>query len=765
VRRLFEVDPGEMPVLPETPFVPESLDRAEADDAEAWELGESATEGEADLDEFEAEGESWSAPEFDAKEDEEASSDRVPLPGEANADAAEWEDPGEAEVEDRFEGFDPRAESEDGSQYEADRGELEEDRFTVEHEGVCRECAGRDAEADFERAYEGDFETTTFEGDEEAESFRQDDLAMEAELGIGETPFVESWEAEGSGDVPSSIASFATTVGAEWSKRRNGSPTPEEMTKWLLADYHETLEGARRRWNKKIGTGRFTLDVLGRAWMVSRRENMGFAGGSRGVKPLGSLAPPTGAVSLVSTDLVDGSKTSPVAPLVVSFMKELRRRYKNFMRAANYPGHGGGKFNGRGFSLDLYIKGLDDRGFYPKDEAVQFLQKLHEAATAVGAQWRVIYNDFSVADVVNRALGREHVIFVGKTRKTAGRVTGLNWHGPAPLILHFHLDLAPLSGAASTWSGSAATSSPFSDSPPLPAGSSVPVSGGAAATVATAPMGGLAKLEQQLLRDVQASWQRANLTPPDAAQLGKMRSGKKGYARYVSKGLFVDDVAVALRGLNLLSITDNDIDMLQRAANVETGGRLTALNSWDSAFMSVGFLQWTLKYKKLQQWIALVPQAFRRYGIELESSRKYAFSSTHGEKAIVGAGQAIDLRSPEWGVRFYMASLDLEAVIVEYRRALEVSNEVRRSIVDPHGAAVVAHYNSSPVLRALVQETHNNRPAYMRQAMKNVASKAGTDTVTFLDVVRQEIVRIYTARENAPTKAANLINKTQSRRV
>ena len=95
-------------------------------------------------------------------------------------------------------------------------------------------------------------------------------------------------------------------------------------------------------------------------------------------------------------------------------------------------------------------------------------------------------------------------------------------------------------------------------------------------------------------------------------------------------------------------------------------------------------------------------------------------------------------------MRFYMASLDLDAVIVEYRRALEVSNEVRRSIVDPHGAAVVAHYNSSPVLRALVQETHNNRPAYMKQAMKDVASKGNTDTATFLDLVRNEIVRVYT---------------------
>ena len=35
-----------------------------------------------------------------------------------------------------------------------------------------------------------------------------------------------------------------------------------------------------------------------------------------------------------------------------------------------------------------------------------------KAAAAVGARWRVIYNDFEVADAINREFGRRHVIFV-----------------------------------------------------------------------------------------------------------------------------------------------------------------------------------------------------------------------------------------------------------------------------------------------------------------------------------------------------------------
>ncbi|MGE2713771.1 D-alanyl-D-alanine carboxypeptidase family protein [Mycolicibacterium litorale] len=642
----------------------------------------------------------------------------------------------DSEDEDEDDEFDEsESEGEDSPDFE-DEGEVDlefDDRFAPDDEAL--------AVAEFEEPVDL----------EESESIKQDDLATEAELGIGDTPH-ENWEDETVGGVPSDVATLATVLGAEWSAQRKGSPTPQEMTKWLLDDYRDTLEGARKRWGKKFGKGTLTPEAVSQAWMVSRQENRRFQGGSQAVEPLGPFAPPQGDVRLVPTSLVEDSQTSPVAPLVVSFMKDLRGRYPGFMRAANYAGHGGGPFHNRGFSLDLYIAGRDDRGFYPTGEAVRFLQKVHDAATAVGAQWRVIYNDFTVADTVNRALGRQHIIFVGRTRKTGSRVTGLNWHGPAPLILHFHLDLAPLSGAASSWSDSRGAT--LTDVQAAPVKTPTATGSGSA--------GGL---EQQLIMTMQASWEQVGLTPPTATQLGKMSRHGPGYKRYITTGLFVDDTAVALRGRNLLTISDDDIDMLQRASNVETGGKLTALNSWDSAFMSVGFMQWTLKYRKLQQWIALAPGAFERYGIQLEPTRMYAFSSSHREKAIVRAPRAADLRSAEWGVRFFLASLDVEAVVAEYGRALQISVEVRRAIVDPHGAAVVTHYNSSPVLRALVQETHNNRPAYMKQAMKSAAARAGTDTATFLEVVRREILRVYEVRENAPNKATNLITKTRSRRV
>ncbi len=332
-------------------------------------------------------------------------------------------------------------------------------------------------------AAEFDFEWESFNpgGTQDKAAARQDQIAFEAELGVGETPFGETFFEVEHESAPSDVQAFAAALGAEWSKRRNGDPSPDAMTAWLLRDYQDTLEGARRRWGKKFGAGRFTVEALGGAWKVSRTENMKFQGGSRGARALGKFDPPAENVALVTSALIEDSDKAPVAPLLVKFVEELRRRYSGFVRASNYRRHGGGKFNNRGHSLDLFIKGLDDRGFYPKDGAVKLLRAVHEAASAIGAQWRVIYNDFQVADVVNRALSRQHVIFVGSTRKTGNTVTGLNWHGPAPLILHFHLDLAPLAGGSpSSWKGvfgsvssSGSSSSEVSSVPPA----SVPSAG------------------------------------------------------------------------------------------------------------------------------------------------------------------------------------------------------------------------------------------------------------------------------------------------
>ena len=109
--------------------------------------------------------------------------------------------------------------------------------------------------------------------------------------------------------------------------------------------------------------------------------------------------------------------------------------------ASNYADHGGGSFAGRGRSLDLTIPQRRADGFFDAAQAIAFALAIDRAASAVGVEWRVIYDDFSVARAVNERLGQRRIIEVANTsRNRAGDITNINWHGP--LVNHFHLDLA-----------------------------------------------------------------------------------------------------------------------------------------------------------------------------------------------------------------------------------------------------------------------------------------------------------------------------------
>ena len=182
------------------------------------------------------------------------------------------------------------------------------------------------------------------------------------------------------------------------------------------------------------------LESLKHGWAVGRREEVDFdtLGGS--VKYLKDFKP---TYEVPEADRVDiptalqSEKGMPgVVPEVASFLTQLAADPATpAFTAINYKGHGGGAWSGKGFSADLSLKAdLDQRGFWPVLLAVQFLLALDATAKALGARWRVLYNDFRVADRVNKATGMRNVGFMGDSNDPR-----LNWHGP--LVLHMHLDL------------------------------------------------------------------------------------------------------------------------------------------------------------------------------------------------------------------------------------------------------------------------------------------------------------------------------------
>jgi Domain of unknown function (DUF4157) len=200
------------------------------------------------------------------------------------------------------------------------------------------------------------------------------------------------------------------------------------------------------------------LESVKRAWMVGRREQVDFAT----IFPAVPERQLNFGVDFKAPDVPEDERvpipdhlkenvkgTYPnVAPELVSFLERLQALEPR-VKASNYRTHGSFGFVDRvtgktkGFSVDLTLEGkdasADPRGFYLPAVAIRFLLHVDTASKPADAEWAVQYNDFSVAQEVNKQVGVRRVGFTGNIDKSGS----LNWHGPAPLKLHFHLDYMP----------------------------------------------------------------------------------------------------------------------------------------------------------------------------------------------------------------------------------------------------------------------------------------------------------------------------------
>ncbi len=183
------------------------------------------------------------------------------------------------------------------------------------------------------------------------------------------------------------------------------------------------------------------LEGYKHAWAVSRREEVDFltiekAPYLKDFKPTYEVA--TADLVQIPANL-QGDKNMPgVAPELADFLTQLAADPDTPpFTAENYAHHGFGPWEGKGFSTDLRLTSPHDaRGFWHHSAAVRFLTSLDTTAKKLGARWRVLYNDFGVAHEINQATGIRNIGFIGAPFKG-----DINWHGPDPLILHFHLDL------------------------------------------------------------------------------------------------------------------------------------------------------------------------------------------------------------------------------------------------------------------------------------------------------------------------------------
>jgi hypothetical protein len=246
------------------------------------------------------------------------------------------------------------------------------------------------------------------------------------------------------------------------------------------------------------------------------------------------------------------------------------------------------------------------------------------------------------------------------------------------------------------------------------------------------------------------------------------RGRVRGLARY-GGGRLEDRLAALVRS-GRLRITFDDIDMFQRIANVESNGLVQALNTWDSAVVSIGFLQLTLRYGELQRLILRAPTAFGRYGIAVDAARQYRFSDGV-VPAIVGVTDPQILRWGAWADRFYRAGLDDDVIIAQVAVGLERNQRhldaLRRHVTSHAGAfdGFMRQYRYSSHLRAVYQESYNNRPAYARRGAGTAAiaalKRGPMSTTAYTDLVSEHIRAAYAAKGEA-SKADHIIARTRT---
>jgi LAS superfamily LD-carboxypeptidase LdcB len=252
--------------------------------------------------------------------------------------------------------------------------------------------------------------------------------------------------------------------------------------------------------------------------------------------------------------------------------------------------------------------------------------------------------------------------------------------------------------------------------------------------------------------------------PQPASATGTVRIARHdpGYAAY--GGGRLEDSLRRLVASGALTISERDIDTLQRIADVESSGLTNAMNSYDSAVMSIGFKQWTLRYDELQDLIARAPEAFARHGIGLAGQDTYDFGPKQKRpRAIDGVPDKEMLRNEDWGRRFFLAALEPEAVAAAARKALDDIAKLERDVRKNWGWS--PHFDS-PRGRALLVELDNNRPAYRKEVVPRTLARAAQqpalDEEAFLAIFVEEIVAAY-ARRGDPQKGRRWTGKIMRR--
>ncbi|RPE14213.1 M15 family peptidase [Chitinophaga lutea] len=225
------------------------------------------------------------------------------------------------------------------------------------------------------------------------------------------------------------------------------------------------------------------------------------------------------------------------------------------------------------------------------------------------------------------------------------------------------------------------------------------------------------------------------------------------------------------------ALTQDQLDIIQRMANVESGGRIQVLNSYDGGLVSFGFLQLTLHVGKLQKLISMAPTAFARYGIALDPVKTYRFSSSEVHPAIVGVDNKdrSQLRWNGWAERFYYAGFDPDIIEAQVKYAVQYLDKQKAGLKSRlknnhqdtgntlYTKFINNYYNRHAYIRGLFQESFNNNPSMSTSAIAEaVRSYADShpDPAAWLEKYKAILIRKGWSRLVEETAKGTIVTLT-----
>ena len=189
--------------------------------------------------------------------------------------------------------------------------------------------------------------------------------------------------------------------------------------------------------------------------------------------------------------------------------------------------------------------------------------------------------------------------------------------------------------------------------------------------------------------------------------------------------------------LRTLKLTQPEINVM--TAMAENEGNLDAINTWDSAFLSFGMLQWAVGQRSARGELPgllarikaedsdLFERYFGSHGLDLAEVTPGLVSGyfTLGGVTLKTETAKAQLRQAPWAFYFWLAGQDPAVQAMEFKHAIDRLDQFYSTERYKVGEYLVSDLVTSEYGVALLLDNHINRPAYVRASLSRALKETG----------------------------------------